>query len=70
MTVLREADISTDVTFEDGRKVTLSARVKIRDVEAGAGARPGEGGMNGPCACVRSERDTGEPDIFVHGRGS
>jgi long-chain acyl-CoA synthetase len=29
----READISTDVTFEDGRKVTLSARVKIRDVE-------------------------------------
>ena len=28
----READISTDVTFEDGRKVTLSARVKIRDV--------------------------------------
>jgi long-chain acyl-CoA synthetase len=29
----READISTDVTFEDGRKVRLSARVKIRDVE-------------------------------------
>ena len=29
----READISTDVTFEDGRKVALSARVKIRDVE-------------------------------------
>jgi long-chain acyl-CoA synthetase len=29
----READISTEVTFEDGRKGTLSARVKIRDVE-------------------------------------
>jgi long-chain acyl-CoA synthetase len=28
----READISTEVTFEDGRKGTLSARVKIRDV--------------------------------------
>jgi long-chain acyl-CoA synthetase len=27
----READISTEVTFEDGRKGTLSARVKIRD---------------------------------------
>ncbi len=26
-----EADISTEVTFEDGRKGTLSARVKIRD---------------------------------------
>ncbi len=29
---LREADISTEVTFEDGRKGMLSARVKIRDV--------------------------------------
>ena len=28
-----EADISTEVTFEDGRKGTLSARVGIRDVE-------------------------------------
>jgi long-chain acyl-CoA synthetase len=28
-----EADISTEVTFEDGRKGTLSARVKIRDVQ-------------------------------------
>jgi long-chain acyl-CoA synthetase len=28
-----EADISTEVTFEDGRKGTLAARVKIRDVE-------------------------------------
>ena len=28
----KEADISTEVTFEDGRKGNLSARVKIRDV--------------------------------------
>jgi long-chain acyl-CoA synthetase len=28
----QEADISTEVTFEDGRKGTLSARVKIRDM--------------------------------------
>jgi long-chain acyl-CoA synthetase len=28
-----EADISTEVTFEDGRKGAISARVKIRDVE-------------------------------------
>jgi long-chain acyl-CoA synthetase len=28
----KEADIATEVTFEDGRKGTLSARVKIRDV--------------------------------------
>jgi len=28
----READIATEVTFEDGRKGVLSARVKIRDV--------------------------------------
>jgi long-chain acyl-CoA synthetase len=28
-----EADISTEVTFEDGRKGVLSARVKIRDIE-------------------------------------
>jgi long-chain acyl-CoA synthetase len=27
-----EADISTEVTFEDGRKGVLSARVKVRDV--------------------------------------
>ena len=32
----QEADISTEVTFEDGRKGTLSARVKVRD----AGDRP------------------------------
>ena len=29
-----EVDISTEVTFEDGRKGVLSARVKIRDAEA------------------------------------
>src|SRR5262249_6150647 len=29
----READISTEVTFEDGRKGMLSARVRIRDVQ-------------------------------------
>ena len=28
-----EADISTEVTFEDGRKGMLSARIKIRDME-------------------------------------
>lgn len=29
----QEADISTDVTFEDGRKGVISARVKIRDMQ-------------------------------------
>jgi long-chain acyl-CoA synthetase len=29
-----EADIATEVTFEDGRKGTISARVKIRDIQA------------------------------------
>ena len=29
----KEADISTEVTFEDGRKGNLSARVKIRDMK-------------------------------------
>jgi long-chain acyl-CoA synthetase len=28
-----EADISTEVTFEDGRKSTIAARVKIRDMQ-------------------------------------
>ena len=28
-----EADISTEVTFEDGRKGMISARVKIRDLK-------------------------------------
>jgi long-chain acyl-CoA synthetase len=35
-----EAAISTEVTFEDGRKGNLSARVKIRDVETVPGASP------------------------------
>jgi long-chain acyl-CoA synthetase len=30
----KEADISTEVTFEDGRKGVISARVKIRDMQA------------------------------------
>ena len=29
----KEADISTEVTFEDGRKGTIAARVKIRDMK-------------------------------------
>ena len=29
----QEADIATEVTFEDGRKGTIAARVKIRDVD-------------------------------------
>ena len=29
----QEADISTEVTFEDGRKGMISARVKIRDCD-------------------------------------
>ena len=28
-----EADIATEVTFEDGRKGSMSARLKIRDVK-------------------------------------
>jgi long-chain acyl-CoA synthetase len=34
----KEADISTEVTFEDGRKGTISARVKIRDMPTLAAA--------------------------------
>jgi len=30
----QEADISTDVTFEDGRKSIIAARVKIRDMQS------------------------------------
>ncbi len=37
-----EADISTQVTFEDGRKGTISARVKVRDV-ATAPVKPAMG---------------------------
>jgi long-chain acyl-CoA synthetase len=35
-----EADISTEVTFEDGRKGTIAARVKIRDVQMVGSAEP------------------------------
>jgi long-chain acyl-CoA synthetase len=38
----READISTEVTFEDGRKGTISARVKIRDLAPVASAAQGK----------------------------
>jgi long-chain acyl-CoA synthetase len=38
----KEADISTEVTFEDGRKGTISARVKIRDMKTGAAAAMGK----------------------------
>jgi long-chain acyl-CoA synthetase len=34
----KEADISTEVTFEDGRKGTISARVKIRDMQTAPAA--------------------------------
>ena len=37
-----EADISTEVTFEDGRKGNISARVKIRDVATVPVDRPTE----------------------------
>ena len=44
-----EADISTEVTFEDGRKGTISARVKIRDMKTEpVPAADGEGGMRAP----------------------
>jgi long-chain acyl-CoA synthetase len=36
----QEADISTEVTFEDGRKGTIAARVKIRDVKTVLAAAP------------------------------
>ncbi|WP_024510688.1 AMP-binding protein [Bradyrhizobium sp. ARR65] len=35
-----EADISTEVTFEDGRKGTIAARIKIRDMHAAGSADP------------------------------
>jgi long-chain acyl-CoA synthetase len=35
-----EADISTEVTFEDGRKGTIAARVKIRDLQAIGSTEP------------------------------
>ncbi|UVF17979.1 AMP-binding protein [Microvirga terrae] len=36
-----EADISTEVTFEDGRKGVIAARVKIRDLTLYPAAEPG-----------------------------
>ena len=36
----KEADISTEVTFEDGRKGTINARVKIRDMKTAPAAAP------------------------------
>lgn len=38
----KEADISTEVTFEDGRKGVISARVKIRDMQTVPAAMPME----------------------------
>jgi len=35
-----EADISTQVTFEDGRKGVIAARVKIRDMQVHPSAAP------------------------------
>ena len=52
----KEADISTEVTFEDGRKGVISARVKIRDMKTEpVAAGDGEGGMRAP----------GGPDVAV-----
>ena len=53
----READISTEVTFEDGRKGVLSARVKIRDMAAAPPRRRGEGRMRAPPTATRGRRD-------------
>ena len=36
----READISTEVTFEDGRKGVIAARVKIRDLQPVGATEP------------------------------
>ena len=45
----KEADISTEVTFEDGRKGTISARVKIRDMtDRARRPRLGKSGMRAP----------------------
>ncbi len=38
----KEADISTEVTFEDGRKGTIKARVKIRDMATAPASPPME----------------------------
>ena len=44
----KEADISTEVTFEDGRKGIISARVKIRDMTTVPALAAGESGMRAP----------------------
>ncbi len=45
----KEAAISTEVTFEDGRKGTINARVKIRDMKTEPVRRAdGESGMRAP----------------------
>jgi long-chain acyl-CoA synthetase len=38
----KEADISTEVTFEDGRKGVIAARVMIRDIKVIPAATPME----------------------------
>ena len=56
-----EADISTEVTFEDGRKGVISARVKIRDMKTYPGREPrrsGGGRMRAPDAARSSPRAT------------
>ena len=58
----QEADIATEVTFEDGRKGTIAARVKIRDMAAhpGAGrgrAGAGGGGMRAPDSPILAKGD-------------
>ena len=62
----READISTEVTFEDGRKGMLAARVKIRDLEAPcqSPARHGEGGMRAPTG-----QSIAAGEVLLVGRG-
>jgi len=47
------ADIVTEVTFEDGRKGVLSARINIRDVEA---ALPSEGSVHAAPSRAAAER--------------
>jgi len=48
-TVRIEADISTEVTYEDGHKGVIAARVKIRDLQtSGFDGSSGEGRMRAP----------------------
>ena len=56
-----EADISTEVTFEDGRKGVLTARVKIRDMATEPAApAAGEGGMRAP-----ADRDVAVGEVLL-----